>query len=299
MSDIRDVFICHASADKEEVVYPLVKLLEAGGVSCWLDEAEIAWGDSVTQKVNDGLRTSRLVIVVLSPNFARHWPQRELYSALELEASSGAVRVLPLLTGPAQHRSEVIDRYPLLRDKLYLLWPGGQERIVPEIRRRLGADRDPGQPAPPPVPKRFDIPIPQVRTEPSQLDRDRFAQEGFETVKAYFADALQELRAANPAVQTDFLEVHARKFVAKAYAGGDLKAQCKIWLGGPFNDVQISYSADARDVDRDNAYNDWLSLKAGSLAWEPSMPPYGSERGPFDHEGAAAYLWERFIEGLR
>jgi hypothetical protein len=53
---IRDIFVCHASEDKQDVVRPLVEVFTAAGVSCWYDEAEIQWGDSITQKVNEGLK---------------------------------------------------------------------------------------------------------------------------------------------------------------------------------------------------------------------------------------------------
>jgi hypothetical protein len=52
----RDIFVCHASEDKQDVVRPLVEVFTAAGVSCWYDEAEIQWGDSITQKVNEGLK---------------------------------------------------------------------------------------------------------------------------------------------------------------------------------------------------------------------------------------------------
>ncbi len=119
-------------------------------------------------------------------------------------------------------------------------------------------------------------------------------------MKAYFKEALEELRATSPAVQTDFFEVDARKFVAKVYLEGDLKAQCKIWLGGPFRGVQISYSTDATDVGRENSCNEWLSLHSDDdLVWVAGMPMFGGEPGPFDNVGAAAYLWRRFVEGLQ
>jgi TIR domain len=86
----RDIFVCHASEDKDEVVRPLVEAFTAAGVSCWYDEAEIHWGDSITQKVNEGLASLRFVVVVFSPTFVRkNWPQRELNAVLNQEVSSG------------------------------------------------------------------------------------------------------------------------------------------------------------------------------------------------------------------
>lgn len=81
--DTRDVFICHASEDKDGITEKLTSALKDSGFSFWYDNAEIEWGDSVTEKVNEGLVISRYVLVVLSPNFMKkHWPQRELYSVL-------------------------------------------------------------------------------------------------------------------------------------------------------------------------------------------------------------------------
>jgi len=65
----RDIFLCHAGEDKLAVVRPLASAFERDGVSVWLDEAEIAWGDSITAKVNEGLKSSRYVVVVLSRAF--------------------------------------------------------------------------------------------------------------------------------------------------------------------------------------------------------------------------------------
>ena len=137
---MKDVFICHASEDKPNVVRPLHEALKAANVSSWLDEAEIQWGDSITQKVNEGLASSRYVIVVLSEAFLnKNWPQRELNAVLNIEASSGEVKVLPLLVG----ESTVLNRLPLLNDKLYLSWRGDSQPIVEALVKRLGNNPTP------------------------------------------------------------------------------------------------------------------------------------------------------------
>jgi hypothetical protein len=64
-----DVFISHASSDKTAYVIPLTQALARHGVSFWLDTAQIAWGDSVTMQINQGLKTSRYVLLCLSRNF--------------------------------------------------------------------------------------------------------------------------------------------------------------------------------------------------------------------------------------
>lgn len=134
----RDVFICHAGPDKSAIVGPLVTALEVAGVTVWYDASQICWGDSLIAKVNEGLRASRYVIVVLSPSFpGRPWPERELNAALSLEAQSGECHVLALLAGTPDEIATTLQRYPLLGDKRYLAWTGDPSSVVGELRRVL------------------------------------------------------------------------------------------------------------------------------------------------------------------
>jgi DNA-binding beta-propeller fold protein YncE len=75
----RDVFISHASEDKDAVARPLVQQLRALMVSVWFDEYELMLGDSLRATIGDGLRHSRVGVVILSPSFfGKRWPQWEL-----------------------------------------------------------------------------------------------------------------------------------------------------------------------------------------------------------------------------
>jgi hypothetical protein len=140
-TDVRDAFLCHAGQDKQAVVRPISIALTEAGISHWLDEAEIGWGDSITAKVNEGLRTSRYVIVVLSPAFlVRNWPQREFNAAMAQEAAAGEVKVLPLLFASHDERPGILSRYPLLADKRHLIWEDDTAPIVTELKRKLGRE---------------------------------------------------------------------------------------------------------------------------------------------------------------
>jgi hypothetical protein len=131
----KDVFLCHASSDKDTYVRPLSRELTARGVSFWLDEAEIVLGASITQKFNQGVGTSRYVLVFLSEAFLeRNWPQAELSSALYREFSSGLVVVLPLMIADPE---VVFQKYPLLRDKNYQEWSPGPAHIAERLRGLL------------------------------------------------------------------------------------------------------------------------------------------------------------------
>jgi len=131
---MRDVFLSHASPDKRSIVLPVAEALRENGITFWLDEAEIRWGDKISIRINDGLATARFVIVFLTPSFLdRNWPQTELSAALSRENVEGRTVVLPIVVEP----KAVLGRFPLLSDKFYLEWTGTTDEIVAKLREVL------------------------------------------------------------------------------------------------------------------------------------------------------------------
>lgn len=113
-----DVFISHASEDKDEVVRPLAKALRDDDISVWYDEFELKIGDSLRRKIDDGIAKSRFGIVVLSPRFfAKGWTQYELDGLVTMTVSGNQV-LLPLWHGIS--KDEVIRHSPSLADKVAL-----------------------------------------------------------------------------------------------------------------------------------------------------------------------------------
>ena len=304
----RDIFVCHASEDKDGVVRPLVEAFTAARISCWYDEAEIQWGDSITQKVNEGLASSKFVVVVFSPTFGRkNWPQRELNAVLNQEASSGEVKVLPLLVGTEKEKKEILARYPLLNDKQYLPWDGDVKAIVSAMLSRLG-DRGKsagGKPVSSGTGSGGHIPLPKIKKKFTQRDRDLFLRNAFTVVKQYFGDALSKLERANDQVETDFSEVTNFKFVSTIYVDGDVAARCKIWLGGPSSSDAIAYYEGESYNDNDSSFHDMLSVADDeqALGFKPSgMWLRGAEYTKdqlLTAEQVAEYLWRRFTERLK
>jgi TIR domain len=129
----RDVFLCHASGDKQHYARPLAKALATRGVSCWTDEAEIEIGESIIDAVNTGLRLSHFILVIITEeSLSRRWPQRELNAALHKEMTSGRTVVLPILAIPPERW---VEEYPLLADKLFLNWSDGLESLGEAIAK--------------------------------------------------------------------------------------------------------------------------------------------------------------------
>jgi len=111
-----DVFISHASEDKDEVVRPLALALKSEGLSVWYDEFEMKIGDSLRRKIDKGLANSRFGIVVLSKDFIRKgWTNYELDGIITKSVSDEQV-LLPIWHNLT--KKEVIDYSPSLADKL-------------------------------------------------------------------------------------------------------------------------------------------------------------------------------------
>lgn len=133
-----DAFISHASEDATGIVEPLVESLLAHGVKVWYSKHQLKWGDSITDRINDGLKKCRYVIVVLSPAFMnKSWPKREMNAALEKEADTGVVRVLPLFVGSESEIKKIRSQLPLQADKLYLRWTGSAQQVTENFLRLL------------------------------------------------------------------------------------------------------------------------------------------------------------------
>lgn len=111
-----DVFISHASEDKDVVVRPLAAALMAEGLNVWYDEFELRIGDSLRRKIDQGLANSRVGLVVLSHSFiAKGWTNYEL-DGIVTRSISGEQVLLPIWHNIS--KQEVIAYSPSLADKV-------------------------------------------------------------------------------------------------------------------------------------------------------------------------------------
>lgn len=114
--ETHDVFISHASEDKDDLVRPLANALINEGLNVWYDEMTLRIGDSLRQKIDKGLATSRVGLVVLSPSFiAKGWTNYEL-DGIVTRAVSGEQVLLPIWHNIT--KQQVIDYSPSLADKV-------------------------------------------------------------------------------------------------------------------------------------------------------------------------------------
>ena len=126
-----DVFIAHASEDKEAFVRDLAVALAAKGLKVWYDEFTLTLGDSLRRSIDHGLTNSRFGIVVLSKNFfSKEWPQRELDGLVTKEVISGKL-ILPVWHNVS--KEDVASFSPILADRLAVTSGKGIEHVVNEI----------------------------------------------------------------------------------------------------------------------------------------------------------------------
>lgn len=82
------LFICHASEDRD-FVRPLAEALRKEYEKVWYSEYELTLGDSLLQKIDQGLATCDYGIVVLSKAFfKKKWPPAELAGLFTRETKS-------------------------------------------------------------------------------------------------------------------------------------------------------------------------------------------------------------------
>ncbi|HSU54154.1 MAG TPA: toll/interleukin-1 receptor domain-containing protein [Candidatus Dormibacteraeota bacterium] len=111
-----DVFISHASEDKEHFVRDLAAELTRLGLKVWFDEWTLTIGDSLRQKIDEGLIASDYGVVVLSRNFfAKKWPQAELDGLFAREMAGRKV-ILPVWHNVTSE--DVLQHSPMLAGKL-------------------------------------------------------------------------------------------------------------------------------------------------------------------------------------
>jgi hypothetical protein len=111
-----DVFISHASEDKDEIVRPLAHALQNEELKVWFDEFELRIGDSLRRKIDKGLANSRFGVVVLSQAFFnKGWTNYEL-DGVVTRSNTGEQIILPIWHKIS--KKEVMQYSPSLADKV-------------------------------------------------------------------------------------------------------------------------------------------------------------------------------------
>lgn len=126
-----DIFICHASEDKESFVRGLAEKLSGKGLRVRYDEFTLSLGDNLRRSIDYGLANSRYGVVVLSKKFfEKEWPQKELDGLVAREDGLDKV-ILPIWHGVT--KKQVQSFSPILADRLSVPTDKGVDYVVNEI----------------------------------------------------------------------------------------------------------------------------------------------------------------------
>jgi len=139
MSNIIDVFISHASEDKVSVARPLYRLLKFRGYSVWFDESELKLGDSLHEKIAEGLSTCRFGVVIISPSFlSKKWPKREL-DGLFAKEDIGDKVILPVWHDV--EKMDVVTFSPILAGRFAVKSSDGIDKVAESIASKIGTPK--------------------------------------------------------------------------------------------------------------------------------------------------------------
>lgn len=96
---------------------PLAEALRSAGYEVWFDEYELVLGDSLRQRIDEGLSASRFGVVVLSRQFfEKGWPQSELNGLFTKEMVGGERLILPVWHDVDE--DYIVTKSPLLADRI-------------------------------------------------------------------------------------------------------------------------------------------------------------------------------------
>ena len=131
-------------------------------------------------------------------------------------------------------------------------------------------------------------------------DKDIYLSDAFEYIANYFEGSLNELKARNSDIDTNFRRIDANNFSATIYMNGSEVSHCKIWLG---EKGTLSHGIMYSTSGNGNGYNESLSveddghtlyLKPLGMAFHQTL-----KNDHLSFEGGAEYYWSMLIKYLQ
>lgn len=108
------VFISHSSKDRH-IAEQFVKMFEKENIYTWIDYNEINHGDSIPQKIEEGLNCADALLLIITDNSKEsYWCRVEYETLLMKEIKSNKTLVFPILVGVCEPPS-LLSRKSSLR----------------------------------------------------------------------------------------------------------------------------------------------------------------------------------------
>jgi hypothetical protein len=127
------LFLSYSSRDRT-LAAKIAQDLRTAGIDVWFDEWQLKVGDSIAQKIDEGLNSADFVAVLLSRQSVESvWSQLEWRSKLHDEARSRSNSILPL-------KADDCELPPLLRDKKYADFSASYETGLSSLLRSVNPE---------------------------------------------------------------------------------------------------------------------------------------------------------------
>jgi len=308
------VFFSYSHADealRDQLEKHLIMLKRRGLIDTWHDR-RIPAGDNFAHAIDQHLESADVILLLVSPDFlaSNYCYDIELKRAMERHEAKEA-RVIPVILRPCDWHDSVfgqllatpkdgkpVKSFPDL-DEAFLQVT---QALKDALKAAASAGRVPPLPSMSlPAAPAARVPGPRssnlrIRKNFTDADKDRFKDEAFEFIAAFFENSLAELKARSEGIDVNFKRIDANQFTATVYRDGQKRAWCRILVGPQALTNGISYSGTESGINETvtvQADDERMFLKPLGLAMR------GGGEGHLTPEGAAEFYWELFMERLR
>jgi len=128
------VFISYANQDKEKALN-LAETLKANGFEIWIDEYNLRLGDSISEKILEGIKHSSYFLLIITEEFLNsNWVEKELNLMIGSIKEFPNRKIIPLLY------DKDIELPVQLRDILYLDYSSDVEKSNKKLIEFLSED---------------------------------------------------------------------------------------------------------------------------------------------------------------
>lgn len=318
---------CHIDEPlRNQLEVHLAALKRQGVISIWHDRRIIA-GSHLGSSIDASLNVAEVILLLVSPDFiaSDYCYNQEMKRAMERH-HNGEARVIPVILRPCDwHDLPFGELLATPRDgKAITIWPNIDEAyldVVRSIKTALKSLEAKGSTA---AAKDIQVPIAspawsyavtdtlsgprssnlRVKKEFTELDRDRFRQQGFEFIARFFENSMMELVDRNPALLLEqrFQRIDAAHFTAAIYKAGQKVCKGSASMdSGAMSRNSIEYAMN--DSPRSGSMNEAVSVQADDqmLYFQAlGMQSMGTrDNQKLSAQGAAELFWGLFIRPLQ
>lgn len=125
-----NVFISHRKVDAV-LAERLAQEMKVVGHEVWFDDWKIDLGDSIVEKINEGLEGMAYLVLCYSSSGMSDWVNREWMSALSRQLSGNPVKILPVLLSGGEPPAILADikHADLVKD-----WDKGLQDLLKSVK---------------------------------------------------------------------------------------------------------------------------------------------------------------------